>query len=396
VRLIFRLFAVGNETSGPMGVKAIASWLNANGFTIRGSAFYTGTVHRILTAETYSGTHYYNQHDSRAQKARPRSEWVALEVPAIIPRKEFGRVQARLQERRPATTPPRLTNSEVLLTGLARCESCGGALMLRTGKGGRYRYYACAAHRLKGIAACGTPIAIPEPELDRLVLGALTDHLLTPERLPQLLRDAYRHRRTVSADNLQRQSALKKRLAETELKIGRLYAAVEEGALTDTALLRFRLQELEKHRDETLRLLRMLNTDLPALRHTLSKTQAANIAGHLKDRLLDAPKPLQRRYVRGLVSEIIVGREQAVISGPQDAVAATVSSGSFSGEVRTFIREWRANPVQNLRTWFRALPKVVAAAIARMTAPKLRAFPYRQRFRIPVLTHSAAGAAFKL
>jgi hypothetical protein len=63
-----------------------------------------------------------------------------------------------------------------------------------------------------------------------------------------------------------------------------------------------------------------------------------NMASHLKGRLLDAPKPLQRRDVRGLVSEIIVDREQAVISGPEDALAATVSSGSFSGEVAVLYR----------------------------------------------------------
>ena len=52
--------------------------------------------------------------------------------------------------RRPNITPPRITTSEVLLTGLARCEGCGSPLMLVTGKNGRYRYYGCSAKRLKG------------------------------------------------------------------------------------------------------------------------------------------------------------------------------------------------------------------------------------------------------
>jgi site-specific DNA recombinase len=349
VRLIFRLFALGNETSGPMGVKAIASWLNLNGFTIRGGSFYTGTIHRTLTAETYAGRHWYNQHDSRSGKPRPKSDWVAIEVPAIIPRQQFETAQARLRDRRPTVTAPRLSNSEVLLTGVARCESCGAALMLRTGKGGRYRYYACASHRLKGIAACGTPIAIPEAELDRLVLGALADHLLTPERLPQLLREACARRRAASENNQQRRSVLGKQLKESESKIGRLYAAVENGTLTDTRLLRSRLDELERQRDETLRLLAMLDTELPALRQTLSNAQARQIAGHLKGRLLDAPKSLQRRYVRGLVSEIIVDREKAVITGPQEALATAVSAGAFPDKVRTFEREWRTRKDSNLR-----------------------------------------------
>src|SRR6266851_8035874 len=80
-----------------------------------------------------------------------KSEWVAIPVPEIIPAKEFNLVQERLHSRRPSVTPPRITNSDVLLTGRLRCESCGGNMMLRTGtrkSGGRYRYYACASHQI--------------------------------------------------------------------------------------------------------------------------------------------------------------------------------------------------------------------------------------------------------
>ena len=44
-----------------------------------------------------------------------------------------------------------------------------------------------------------------------------------------------------------------------------------------------------------------------------------------------------------------INREQAITSGPQDALAATISSGSFSGgEVRSFEREWRTRQDSNL------------------------------------------------
>ena len=156
----------------------------------------------ILTRETYSGLHYYNQIDSRAQKARPKEEWIAVQVPAIISAAEFNRVQALLHMRRPNVTPPRITTSDVLLTGLARCETCGSALMLSTGKSGRYRYYFCSANRLKGKNACQTPTSVPEGELDKLVLGALADRLLTPERLTALLREALRHRREMASQSV--------------------------------------------------------------------------------------------------------------------------------------------------------------------------------------------------
>jgi hypothetical protein len=99
-----------------MGVKEIASWLNNRGFrNRRGNLFYTGTVHVILTRDTYTGVHFYNQHDSRTRRPRPREDWIAIQVPQIIPIGEFQIVQKRLYARRPNVTPPRISNSEVLL-----------------------------------------------------------------------------------------------------------------------------------------------------------------------------------------------------------------------------------------------------------------------------------------
>jgi site-specific DNA recombinase len=349
VRQVFRLFLKGDGTKGPMGVMDITSWLNSYGLKNRnGHPFYTSAVHKILTRETYAGVHHYNRVDSRSRRARPRGEWVAIPVPKIVSPKDFKRVQQRLHDRRPGVTPPRVTNSEVLLTGIARCESCGSPLMVRTGKGGRYRYYACSGHRLQGKTACPTPIAIPEAQLDSLVVSALADQLLTPGRLQELLKAAQRHRRASSAGALQQRSGLRKELKAIEAQIDRLFSAVAEGTIGDTALLRAKLDGLHARREGCLQLLSVTDAEVPALRQTLSKQQAITMAANLKKRLLDAPQALKRRYVRGLVSNIIVDREKAVISGPPAAIAAAITRGSFSDEVRSSIREWRTRQDSNL------------------------------------------------
>ena len=348
IRQIFKLFLEGDGTKGPMGVKDIASWLNCNGFRSRnGNPFYVSIVHAILTRTAYSGVYNYNAHDGRTRRARPESEWVAVSVPQIISTSDFSRVQELLCARRPNMTPPRITNSEVLLTGLARCESCGSPLMLSTSKRGRYRYYTCAATRLKGKTACKVPTSIPEAQLDQLVLGALADQLLTPERLVILLREAIRHRRSLAANDATQRTALRSSLKNAETKIERLLAAVAEGTIPDMALLRTKMNELNGQRDECARHLQILDTDLPELRQTLSKQQAATVATTLKRRLLDAPRALQRRYVRGLVSEIVVDREIAVISGPRAAIAAYASDPGRLGSVPSFVREWRTGQDEN-------------------------------------------------
>ena len=351
VRQIFDLFLKGDGTKGPLGVKSIAAWLNGNGFRNRnGNLFHLSIVHKILTRSAYSGVYHYNTHDSRTRRARPKSEWVAVDVPQVVSARTYKRVQELLRARRPDMTPSRITSSEVLLTGLARCDSCGSPMMLRTGKGqgGTYRYYACSANRLKGKSACTRPIAVREDELDRLVVGALADKLLTPERLPGLVRDALRYRNKTATQTRARKSALQKQIHETDAQIGRLIDAVAQGVLPDASSVRTKLDGLTHQRDESARLLSTLYLELPPLRQTLSRQQASSIATQLKRRLLEAPRQSQKRYVRSLVSEISVTRETATISGPPSALAVAVTAPDTFGEVRSSVREWRTRQDSNL------------------------------------------------
>lgn len=351
VRQIFDLFLKGDGTKGPMGVKDVASWLNRKGFRNRnGNPFYVSIVHAFLTRSAYSGVYYYNTRDSRARRARPKDEWIAVSVPQIIPAKDFRRVQELLRSRRPNITPPRISNSVVLLTGLARCDSCGSPMMLRTGKGmgGTYRYYACSANRLKGASTCKRPIAVREDELDALVLGALTERLLLPERLPGLIHDALRHRHQSASQNRTRKSALEKQLKETNAKIARLIAAVADGDLPDMKQVRGQIDEMSRQQDESERLLLALDSKAPKLRQALSKQQAVSIGNILKRKLLDAPSPLQKRYIHGLVTEVVVNSETATISGQPLALAAAIASPDKLGDVRSFEPEWRTRQDSNL------------------------------------------------
>ncbi len=342
VRLVFKLFEEGDGKQGPMGVKAIASWLNARGYrTSRGKLFYTGTIHLVLTREAYTGVYQYNTHDSRTGKERPKEEWIAIPVPQIIPPEQFKRVQARLALRRPEVTAPRIVNSPVLLSGLALCDSCGGAMMLSTGKGGRYRYYTCANRRTKGREACKNPITVSMGDLDKRVVGALADQLLIPERLSELLRAATRHDRALKSGNAQRRSALRKQQSELQRKIGNMHDAIASGLAHDTPLFRENLHRLEDQHDETCRLLSQLEIEPRSFRRALSKAQAQVLAAKLKQSLIEAPPPLQRRYLHGLVAQIVVDKEKAIISGPKAAIAAAITQGTYQTEVPSFVREWR-------------------------------------------------------
>lgn len=54
----------------------------------------------------------------------------------------------------PAPRFGRPRGSPNLLTGTCYCGNCGGAMTLRTGKNGRYRYYACSIKARQGETGC--------------------------------------------------------------------------------------------------------------------------------------------------------------------------------------------------------------------------------------------------
>jgi hypothetical protein len=102
---------------------------------------------------------------------KPQSEIIAASVPPIIDPAVFAAVQARLRENNARVTPPRIVTGPVLLTGIAVCASCSGAMTLRTGTsctGRMYRYYTCSSCARAGQVKCRGR-SIQMDKLDSLV-----------------------------------------------------------------------------------------------------------------------------------------------------------------------------------------------------------------------------------
>jgi site-specific DNA recombinase len=250
VRLIYRLALEGDGTTGQMGVKNIVSYLNSRRiFTRDGGRWGIGQVHRVLTRRTYMGEHEFNKR-SKAKELKPVSEIVTVPVPPIIDRETFDAVQARLKARNPKVMPARVISGPIMLTGLIHCAKCGGAMTIRTGKGGRYRYYACSMKARQGPTAC-TGMAVPMEKLDDLVADHLERQLLQPERLERILACVLDRRQEQSERRREHIAGLNKRAAESELRLKRLYDAIEAGvADIDDPALKDRIDGLKAIRDQ--------------------------------------------------------------------------------------------------------------------------------------------------
>ena len=237
IRLIYRLVLEGDGTSGPMGVKNITAYLNRHRiFTRDGGRWGIGQVHRILTRKTYVGEHEFNKR-SKAKELKPVSEIVTVAVPPIIDQATFDAVQAHLRSRNPKVTPARVVSGPTLLTGICFCADCGGAMTLRTGKGGRYRYYTCSIKARQGETGCKGR-SIPMEKLNNLVAAHIEDRLLQPERIEEVLATVLDRRQERADRRREHIAELNKRAAETDLRLKRLYDAIESGVadLDDPAL----------------------------------------------------------------------------------------------------------------------------------------------------------------
>ena len=133
VRKMFKLAREGDEGTGPLGVKAIASWLNERGYRTRKRNMWgVSGVHRTLTNRSYTGTYMYHSGERNGVE-------IPVEIPALINESDFEEIQNILSGRNPKNTPPRTVTGDVLLTGILTCPHCGSGMTTATGKSGRYQ-----------------------------------------------------------------------------------------------------------------------------------------------------------------------------------------------------------------------------------------------------------------
>ncbi len=351
VRRAFQLYLYGDGASGPLGIKAVTSALNAAGHRQRsGLPFRVQSVHLLLTRSAYAGVHFFNRRDSRTGKPRVREDWVAIDVPRIVDDESFHAVQAQLHARHPLNTPPRLTKSDIPLSGVARCGCCNGPMRSRTGKSGRYWYYACARKADIGETAC-VGCAIPMPALDALVIEAVCERVLEPTRLNAMLAALIARsasRREAQRAELRQLTGKQRALAA---QVRNLIDVIESGGLAGAKAVQERLQTRQAELDALGRLIVYKRRELDAPIGEVSPAQTQAFATALRERLRDDSNPAFRRaYLRLMLSEVVVSADAIRIAGPKAALANQLAANNPipAAQVPTFAQDWRTRQDSNL------------------------------------------------
>jgi site-specific DNA recombinase len=350
VRLMFKLYLLGDGSSGALGVKEIVKWLNARGYrTRRGKSFGVGQAHKMLTNTVYIGRWKFNQASSKTRKRKADDEVIEIPVPAIVELDTFEQVRRQLHARSPKKQAPRVTTGPILLTGLAVCATCRGGMTLRTGtsKGGRvYRYYTCSNCATKGKTACKGR-SIPMGKLDALVTDHLLERLFKPERLVLILASLSSRRAEQAAALNSRIVCLQREMIEADDKLKRLYRLVEEGLTDLDEVLQDRLHTLKADRDRAKAALeRAKEYSVSHIR--IDPGLIERFGRTIRENFSTGSVPFRKAHLRSLIDVIEVDDHQIRIKGNKEllekAVLASQNAqcgvrrrvlGGAPGEIRT-------------------------------------------------------------
>ena len=155
------------------------------------------TIGRLLRNEAYVGRVYFNRRESIAKREnkkgmrqvdRPREQWIAISVPAIISEDIFEAAQ-HISRQHSKWSARRAEAGHWLLRGLIKCGHCHVTVSchkMRGRQGTVHRYYYCANHdplRAKGEHRRCPERNIRADELDTFVFEQVRAAMLRPQML---------------------------------------------------------------------------------------------------------------------------------------------------------------------------------------------------------------------
>ena len=341
VREIFALYIHGKD--GPrMGSKEIAKQLNAKGLPSRHGVWNSPKVLSVLTNQTCAGSFHFNRHDAKNGRDKDKTEWVTIPVPAIIDQDIFDRAAKLREANTPKACAPRRETSPTLLTGLLRCGHCGAAMVLATGKSGRYRYYKCTARLKSGNAACPSG-NVPMEKLDKLILDAFREKIYTPTHIRTVVDELRLLAAKIgSRDEKQHLKQLEARLQETEQAQSRLFDAIEKGMIDLDEQLKTRVQQNKQSREILIGEIAAIKRKQQSPLAVITPQKIEMVSKILIKKLSEA-SPFAKAYLKESLNEVRVTGDVVSLSGGNASMADLVASnGTLSGQntVPRFSSEW--------------------------------------------------------
>jgi site-specific DNA recombinase len=184
-------------------------------------------------------------------------------------------------------------------------------------------------------------------KLDNLVAGHIEDRLLQPERLEEVLAAVLDRRHERAERRHEHIAELNKRAAETDLRLKRLYDAIESGvADLDDPALKDRIASLKATRDQAQadaeRAQAMAES---AGQQTITPQMVRKFAKTARERMRIEGGGYRREHLRALAQRVEVADGEVRIMGSKGDLLRTVAAGSgvksATPGVRSSVLSWR-------------------------------------------------------
>ena len=309
VRRIFDMALQGKSTLD------IAKTLNAEGIpTSNGKKWLKTTVHFVLTNEAYAGTVVWGE------KAKDGQPPVRVEDahPGIVSKQEFRRIARMMESRAPKKVNPRRISSPYLLSGIAKCETCGKAMTAAEAKSGKYTYYICHSLLKRGKGTCKTP-RLNAKKFERIIVDELRANILTESNIRDLVKLLDEEMDGVARDQRERLETIDGELEEVKKQLGRVWHFIAKSDSVDVAEASDLIVEL-RERKETLEVAAEEARGLLKERRQLldSADTIATFAEEMSEFLKTSELTETRAFVHSFVKEVQVkpGRAAIIYSMP--------------------------------------------------------------------------------
>ena len=333
VRRIFDLTLQGKTSLD------ILKALNTEGIpSPNGKQWRKTTVHKILANEAYTGTLVWGL------RAQDGQEPVRVEnaFPAIVSPQEFQRVRKLLEARAPSVTHPRRAASPYLLSGLAKCETCGKALTAAEAKSGKYTYYVCQSILKQGSGTCDTP-RLNAKGFEEIIISNIRENILTEGNIRDLVKLLDEEMDGVAREQRQNLETIEDELEEVKRKLDRIWQIVESTDL-DMADASERILEHRHRREQLEAAAEEARTVLAERRDLLDSADTiAAFANEMSEFLKTSELTETKAFVRSFVKEVQVRPGTATIiytiPTPEDSPigGSEAAEIALNGGVRSFI-----------------------------------------------------------
>jgi len=215
----------------------------------------TGTV---AEADENGGRRYRKR---SAVSLRPKEEWIAVPIPAFLPRALVDRARKALEENSRSFERKNLARNWEL-RGLVRC-SCGskmGTLTTQTGNGPTYYYYTCVQRRtLRKMCSC-TQKSLRASEVEPVVWDFVSNLLKDPERIRSGMDALVEQEREYESRDLDGEAKVWTKKVAEYTRLRSAYQDQQAAGLMTLQELGAKLEELDNGRREAERELMALRS----------------------------------------------------------------------------------------------------------------------------------------